>query len=87
MRVEHLAENVTLYLGDMLDVVPTLAPVAAVVTDAPFGIKDTAFDSGQRSGKRTGGDNVWHAESTWDVEINPAWIRTVAAAAPTGSAM
>jgi hypothetical protein len=33
-RVEHLAEGVTLHLGDCREIVPTLGRVDAVVTDA-----------------------------------------------------
>ena len=39
-RVEHLAEGVTLYLGDCLDVLPTLGKFGALVTDPPYGIAD-----------------------------------------------
>ena len=35
-RVEHLAEGVTLHLGDCRDVLPTLGKVDAVVTDPPY---------------------------------------------------
>lgn len=38
MRVEHLAEGVTLYCGDCRDILPTLGKVDAVVTDPPYGI-------------------------------------------------
>lgn len=38
MRVEHLADGVTLYLGNCRDVLPTLQRVDAVVTDPPYGI-------------------------------------------------
>jgi DNA modification methylase len=37
-RVEHLAEGVTLYLGDCRDVLPTLGHVDAVITDPPYGV-------------------------------------------------
>jgi site-specific DNA-methyltransferase (adenine-specific) len=37
-KVEHIAEGVTLYLGDCREILPTLAPVQAVVTDPPYGI-------------------------------------------------
>lgn len=35
-RVEHLAEGVTLYLGDCLDVIPTLGQVDHVICDPPY---------------------------------------------------
>ncbi len=38
MRIEHLAEGVTLYCGDCREVLPTLGKVDAVVTDPPYGI-------------------------------------------------
>ncbi len=37
-RVEHLAEGVTLYLGDSREIVPTLASIDGVVSDPPYGI-------------------------------------------------
>lgn len=37
MRVEHIGDA-TLYLGDCLDILPTLGHVDAVVTDPPYGI-------------------------------------------------
>jgi site-specific DNA-methyltransferase (adenine-specific)/modification methylase len=37
-RVEHLAEGVTLYLGDCREILPDLGKVDAVVTDPPYGI-------------------------------------------------
>lgn len=36
-RIEHLAEGVTLYLGDCREILPTLPKVDAVVTDPPYG--------------------------------------------------
>ena len=38
MRVEHIGDA-TLYLGDCLEILPTLDKVDAVVTDPPYGIK------------------------------------------------
>lgn len=38
VRIEYLAEGVTLYLGDCREIVPTLGKVDAVVTDPPYGI-------------------------------------------------
>lgn len=40
-RVEHLAEGVTLYLGDCRDIVPTLGKVSAVITDPPYEFEAT----------------------------------------------
>jgi len=37
-RVEHIAEGVTLYLGDCREILPTLGKVDAVVTDPPYGV-------------------------------------------------
>ncbi len=37
-RIEQLSDDVTLYLGDCRDVLPTLGRVNAVLTDPPFGI-------------------------------------------------
>jgi 23S rRNA G2445 N2-methylase RlmL len=36
-RVERIGDA-TLYLGDCLDILPTLGPVDAVVTDPPYGV-------------------------------------------------
>jgi site-specific DNA-methyltransferase (adenine-specific) len=36
-HVEHLAEGVTLYLGDCRDVLTTLSSVDALITDPPYG--------------------------------------------------
>jgi site-specific DNA-methyltransferase (adenine-specific) len=41
-RVEHIAEGVTLYLGDCREIVPTLGKFDAVVTDPPYGISFAA---------------------------------------------
>jgi DNA modification methylase len=37
-RTETLAEGITLYQGDMLDILPTLGEFDACVTDPPYGI-------------------------------------------------
>lgn len=38
-RVEHLAEDVSLYLGDCREILPTLARPAAILSDPPYGQK------------------------------------------------
>lgn len=40
-RVEHIGDA-TLYFGDCLDIMPTLGPFDAVVTDPPYGIGESA---------------------------------------------
>lgn len=72
-RVEQLAEGVTLYLGAMEDVLPTLGRFDAVVTDPPYGIKDAPIQGQGRTGKRVGAANTWHSETTWDDDLDPAW--------------
>lgn len=37
MRVERIG-NATLYLGDALEILPTIPPADAVITDPPYGI-------------------------------------------------
>jgi DNA modification methylase len=71
--------NATLYLGDCMEILPTLPKVDAVITDPPYGINDAAFSMGKRAGKRVGGDNTWHAESHWDASLNPLWGEAVCA--------
>src|SRR6185437_4709784 len=41
-RIEHLAEGVTLYLGDCREILPTLGKVDALISDPPYGIKRAA---------------------------------------------
>ncbi len=54
-RVEHLAEGVTLYEGDMLSILPTLGEFDACVTDPPYGIGE---DGGQFRGRKGEGHRV-----------------------------
>jgi len=44
--------NATLYLGDCMDILPTLAKVDAVITDPPYGIK--RFEKGSLRFDKTG---------------------------------
>lgn len=45
-RVEVIG-NATLYLGDCLEILPTLGPVDAVVTDPPYGVMLGEVSNGQ----------------------------------------
>ena len=53
MRVETIG-NATLYLGDCLDVLPTLQKVCAVIADPPYGIGESGRKNASR-GKPFGG--------------------------------
>ena len=48
-RVEQIGDA-TLYLGDCRDILPTLGPVDAVVTDPPYGICDAPIKGQGRTG-------------------------------------
>ena len=50
-RIETIGDC-TLYLGDCRDVLPTLGPVDAVVTDPPYGIGHKAHSNTARNGWR-----------------------------------
>jgi len=58
MRKEVIG-NATLYLGNCLDILPTLPKVDAVITDPPYGIKrDKGFP-----GQRSFGGGAWTSNS------------------------
>lgn len=64
-RIEHLAEGVTLYLGDCREILPTLGKVDAVVTDPPYGIAHL-WKGGNRHGwGKASDEGVLRNE--WDV--------------------
>jgi len=43
-KVEHLSDDVTLYLGDCREILPGLGKVDAVITDPPYGVLDEEWD-------------------------------------------
>lgn len=63
--------NATLYLGDCMDILPTLPKVDAVITDPPYGI---GADKGKKGAiPFKGGKPVqmaWHPENNWD-DVRP----------------
>jgi site-specific DNA-methyltransferase (adenine-specific) len=63
-RVEHLAEGVSLHLGDCREILPTLGKVDAVVTDPPYGINK---DGKKRSTGSHGGRKAYEFLG-WDAE-------------------
>jgi len=53
--------NATLYLGDCLEILPTLPKVDAVITDPPYGISyDASYDKYK--------NGIARDEATWDVK-------------------
>jgi len=69
--------DATLYLGDCLEILPTLGKVDAVVTDPPYGMKwdtdSTRFTGGQH--KRGDGRDDWGAVAQDDHKFDPApWL-------------
>lgn len=74
-RVEHLAEGITLYLGDCRDILPTLGKVDAVVTDPPYGVSYASGMSGQFKDVSIIGDETVEARDValsaveWDAAI------------------
>jgi site-specific DNA-methyltransferase (adenine-specific)/modification methylase len=63
MKVE--IGNATLYLGDCMDILPTLPKVDAVITDPPYGIGEAAGANKSRSKLALACD---YGTSTWDDE-------------------
>jgi site-specific DNA-methyltransferase (adenine-specific) len=60
MRVEHIGDA-TLYLGDCLEVLPTLGRVDAVVTDPPYGVlsENGSAATRRQSGNKNDGVMAW----------------------------
>lgn len=63
--------NATLYLGDCMEILPTLERVDAVITDPPYGIGDKWAKDG---GFATAGGKLWSSSEGWDVEIQQSAI-------------
>ena len=62
MRIEKIG-NATLYLGDCMDILPTLEKVDAVITDPPYGINAAKKRNDAKNGwKDYNGCNNWDAE-------------------------
>lgn len=70
-RVEHLAEGVTLYLGDCREILPTLGKVDAVVTDPPYGIGESNKKNLSRGTLAKPKD---YGDYDWDKAPPPAWL-------------
>lgn len=70
-RVEHIAEGVTLYLGDCREILPTLGKVDAVVTDPPYGINIAKRGTVGTSKAAPVKD---YGSSDWDKEPPSSWV-------------
>lgn len=67
-RVERLSDDVTLYLGDCREILPTLGKFDAVVTDPPYGLNVAnvmAKQSGSKYGKAAAPKSNYEAFD-WD---------------------
>ena len=73
-RIEKIGPH-TLYLGDCLEILPTLGAVDAVVTDPPYGIGESAQKNRTRGGLAAPGD---YKDCHWDSA--PASAEQIAAA-------
>lgn len=60
--------DATLYLGDCMDVLPTLQKVDAVITDPPYGIGEKWDRAG---GFASCGGKLWNGNAGWDGETPP----------------
>jgi DNA modification methylase len=65
MRREILADGVELYLGDMLEILPTLGEFDACVTDPPYGIGENHKKVASRENMAAAKD---YGEFDWDDE-------------------
>ncbi|MES2958481.1 MAG: DNA methyltransferase [Pseudomonadota bacterium] len=62
--------NATLYLGDCLDILPTLPKVDAVITDPPYGLGDKLHRPGPGKWSKLYSEGA----PTWDTETHPAVV-------------
>lgn len=72
--------NATLYLGDCMEVLPTLPKVDAVITDPPYGMAwntdSKRFTGGQRIVNKGEGRDDWGAIHADDEPFDPSpWLR------------
>lgn len=70
-RVEHIADGVTVYLGDNREILPTLGQFDAIVTDPPYGIGEAAGKNKSRGLLAVSRD---YGNLTWDNAPPPRWL-------------
>lgn len=71
MRSETLADGVTLYLGDCIEILPTLPRHDALVTDPPYGLAD------KWSGGTWGSAPMYADAKKWDIAIKQSTIDAI----------
>lgn len=71
-RIEQLAEGVTLYLGDCLEVLPTLDAVGCMITDPPYGM---GYKSGHATKALWAGEDIEGDETTFIRDYALHWAR------------
>ena len=74
-RIETIGNGVTLYLGDCRDIMPTLGPMDALVTDPPYGLGDW-----NNRGSNAGGPFDSEVTQAWDKPITAEHIALMRAA-------
>jgi site-specific DNA-methyltransferase (adenine-specific) len=76
--------GIRVYHGDMRELCRDLR-ADAIITDAPFGIGNKPLGA-RKAGRRWAGvklkSTAYHASSTWDADIDPAWCAAACEAAP-----
>lgn len=70
-RIEHITENVALYLGDNREILPTLGKIDAIVTDPPYGIGENDKKVASRGKLATPKD---YGSFDWDKAPPPPWV-------------
>lgn len=75
-RVERIGDA-TLYLGDCLEVMPTLGKVDAVITDPPYGIGD------KMQGGTWGAATKYADFRKWDIPPSPGALQQIISVAPS----
>lgn len=70
-RREIIAEGVEIYLGDCREILPTLGPIDAIVTDPPYGINAAARGTVGTSKAAQVKD---YGASDWDKAPPPRWL-------------
>jgi site-specific DNA-methyltransferase (adenine-specific)/modification methylase len=76
VRVERIGDA-TLYLGDCLEILPTLGPVDAVVTDPPYGVAVDVEKLNRSSGPLQYWHTVEHAGTEWMTGIVALGVPTI----------